>query len=139
MSFDLVSNNDYVVAADICEKVPLPGGDEGGKIVDLVLCSLSLMSTNWLGCIKEAKRILTDSGHLWIAEVTSRFKNVDTFVSVVSSLGFDLVSKEEPNTHFILFSFRSIPRGISKSKSKEWKALVKRSEGLLKPCEYKRR
>ncbi|KAG8965796.1 25S rRNA (adenine645-N1)-methyltransferase, partial [Tulasnella sp. 419] len=60
LSFDLVSNDDYVVAADICEKVPLPGGDEGGKIVDLVLCSLSLMSTNWLGCIKEAKRILTD-------------------------------------------------------------------------------
>jgi len=61
MSFDLVSDSPFVVEADICGKLPLPGSESGeGKIVDVVVCSLSLMSLNWLQCIREARRVLKD-------------------------------------------------------------------------------
>jgi ribosomal RNA-processing protein 8 len=60
LSFDLVSDNEHVVQADICKKIPLPGGagDKGGQVVDICICSLSLMSLNWIDCIQEAHRVL---------------------------------------------------------------------------------
>ncbi|KAF5393955.1 hypothetical protein D9757_000143 [Collybiopsis confluens] len=101
LSFDLVSNNPYVVAVDICGTLPLPGSEGAGKstsdgeahIVDVVVFSLSLMSKNWPQSIREAWRILKSRGDLKIAEVTSRFVDVDAFVSLISSMGFKLKSK----------------------------------------------
>jgi len=66
ISFDLVSDNAFVVAADICDQIPLPGSEGisttksmgGGQVVDVVVCALSLMGTNWVVCIREAWRIL---------------------------------------------------------------------------------
>ena len=71
LSFDLVSDNAYVIEADTCVRVPLPGseiplsadqdnatGTGEGQVVDVVVCALSLMGTNWPGCIREAWRIL---------------------------------------------------------------------------------
>ena len=77
LSFDLVGdyNDDHggwVVETDFLEHVPLPGRtgrgesedevDEGGggasQVVDIVVCCLSLMGTNWLGGVYEACRIL---------------------------------------------------------------------------------
>ena len=66
LSFDLVSNNPYVAEADICGTLPLPGseGTEGSTsdgeahVVDVVVFSLSLMSTNWPQSIREAWRVL---------------------------------------------------------------------------------
>ena len=66
ISFDLVSDKKFIVEADICKQIPLPGseGDSSGKstgegqIVDVVVCALSLMSTNWVNCLREAWRIL---------------------------------------------------------------------------------
>jgi ribosomal RNA-processing protein 8 len=68
LSFDLVSDGAFVVEADICAKLPLPGSeglglvgereDGEGNIVDVVVCALSLMGTNWPGCIREAWRVL---------------------------------------------------------------------------------
>jgi ribosomal RNA-processing protein 8 len=66
LSFDLVSDGAFVVEADICNKVPLPGSDGGddeksegdGHVVDVVVCALSLMGTNWPNCLREAWRIL---------------------------------------------------------------------------------
>ncbi|KAI0751493.1 methyltransferase-domain-containing protein [Daedaleopsis nitida] len=145
LSFDLVSDNTYVVEADTCARVPLPGSEpspdsgssEGeGQVVDVVVCALSLMGTNWPGCIREAWRILRSGGELRIAEVTSRFTSVDEFVSFVSSFGFKVKAKDERNTHFTLFEFKKIPR---KPKSeKDWEKLSSRGS-ILKPCEYKRR
>jgi hypothetical protein len=43
------------------------------------------------------------SGELKIAEVTSRLKNVDAFVSLVTSIGFGLESKVR-NRHLSLTS-----------------------------------
>ena len=66
LSFDLISKDPFVVEADICSNIPLPGSEgtrelrsEGeGHIVDIVVCALSLMATNWPNCIREAWRIL---------------------------------------------------------------------------------
>ena len=62
LSFDLVSDGAFVVEADICTRIPLPGSegtDNGeGSVVDVVVCALSLMGTNWPHCLREAWRIL---------------------------------------------------------------------------------
>ena len=69
MSFDLVSDRAFVVEADIFDRIPLPGsevdsdGDDESnqghaQIVNVVVCALSLMGTNWPNCIREAWRIL---------------------------------------------------------------------------------
>jgi ribosomal RNA-processing protein 8 len=60
LSFDLVSDGSFVVEADICGRLPLPGSESTGEghVVDAVICSLSLMTTNWLNCIREAWRVL---------------------------------------------------------------------------------
>jgi len=62
LSYDLKSDNHYIIQADICTKLPLPGSEtrehSGGQVVDIVVCALSLMSTNWVGCIREAWRVL---------------------------------------------------------------------------------
>jgi ribosomal RNA-processing protein 8 len=77
LSYDLVSDGAFVVEADICIRVPLPGseGTEGGNadsegsVVDVVICALSLMGTNWPNCLREAWRILKMEcvSSIWIA------------------------------------------------------------------------
>jgi ribosomal RNA-processing protein 8 len=69
ISFDLVGDGALVVEADIFDRLPLPGSeaDSDGseessqghaQIVNVVVCALSLMGTNWPNCIREAWRIL---------------------------------------------------------------------------------
>lgn len=80
LSYDLKSDGRYVVEADICKNLPLPGSEEsstgvstntdsdargsgggaenGGQVVDVVICALSLMNVNWVGCVKEVWRVL---------------------------------------------------------------------------------
>ncbi|KAF7352902.1 Uracil phosphoribosyltransferase [Mycena venus] len=122
LSFDLVSDGAFVVEADICDKIPLPGsepadGDKSdgkGQIVDVVVCALSLMGTNWTNCIREAWRVLKHDGELKIAEVASRFTDVEEFSKLVTSIGFKLKSKNDANTHFTLFEFRKANAELSK-------------------------
>ncbi|TPX37586.1 hypothetical protein SmJEL517_g00473 [Synchytrium microbalum] len=124
-SFDLVSKNKHVVACDIAH-VPLKDGS-----VDVVVICLALMGTNWADFVKEAVRILRKGGMLKIAEVTSRFVNVDDFVEyLTASLGLKLKSQDVSNPMFILFDF---------VKKTEASAEVEDKSSLLKPCVYKRR
>lgn len=68
LSFDLVSDGAFVVEADICSHIPLPGSEDNtdadnvaneahAGVADVVVCALSLMGTNWPKCIREAWRI----------------------------------------------------------------------------------
>jgi len=144
MGFDLVSDGAFVVEADVCHKLPLPGsegtGGESsfgeGHIADVVICALSLMGTNWPNCLREAWRVLVPNGELKIAEVTSRFTNVEDFHTLLGSIGFKLISKDDTNTHFKLFQFRKVSRKWKNEK--EWVKLLSKGN-ILKPCEYKRR
>lgn len=66
LSYDLVSDDEYVIEADVFDRIPLPGSEGNGRektigsaqVVDVVVCSLSLMGTNWPMCLREAWRIL---------------------------------------------------------------------------------
>ncbi|CAE6442189.1 unnamed protein product [Rhizoctonia solani] len=139
-SFDLVSDNKWVVEADICTRIPLPGSEDAqcdGAIADACVCSLSLMSTNWIGCAREAWRVLRIGGRFVVAEVTSRFRDSKEFPKVLSDLGFELVEQSTPSTHFLLFEFRKVPR--KRDIHTLWKDIQSSADGLLKPCEYKRR
>jgi len=158
------------VEADFLEKVPLPGrvgglkaasvegeeakidgqkkkqkGTEGvseaSEVVDVVVCCLSLMGTNWVGGIYEACRILKQGGTLHIAEVTSRFISTSAFNSKVQSFGFELISENSPSTHFTLFEFKKIspvPQGPARGEE-GWDGRIKQGEEILRPCVYKKR
>lgn len=65
-SFDLVALNDRVTACDMAH-TNLPSAS-----VDVAVFCLSLMGTNYPDFLKEARRVLTDKGHLLIAEVLTR-------------------------------------------------------------------
>ncbi|KAH9951842.1 methyltransferase-domain-containing protein [Amylocystis lapponica] len=145
LSFDLVSDDTYVIEADTCVRIPLPGseGVEGedptagvGHVVDVAVCALSLMGTNWPQCVREAWRVLKLDGELKIAEVASRFTDIDAFVKLICATGFRLESKDTRNTHFTLFEFKKITRRAKSDK--ELVQLMSRGD-ILKPCEYKRR
>lgn len=144
LSFDLVSDGKYVVEADACKKLPLPGSEPSGSessmgeghIVDVTVCSLSLMSTNWPTCIREAWRVLKEDGELQIAEVASRFTSVKDFERLICSIGFRLITKDDSNSHFTLFDFKKVAR--KSFSEKEWSNILGKAS-VLKPCEYKRR
>ncbi|SCZ88670.1 BZ3500_MvSof-1268-A1-R1_Chr2-1g04561 [Microbotryum saponariae] len=134
ISFDLVSKDGWVVEAE-CSSVPLPGGRHGGQIVDVVVCCLSLMGTDWVKMVRESWRVLKPGGQLKIAEVLSRFTDIDGFVALVSSIGFKSTSKDTSNTHFIMFDFvKAGEEAVSKQAE-----ITKKASSLLRPCIYKKR
>ncbi|GAA5921732.1 hypothetical protein JCM3775_001788 [Rhodotorula graminis] len=137
-SFDLLSQSSYVVEAE-CSSVPLPGGDAGGEIVDAVVCCLSLMGTDWIRMVREAKRVLKDGGVLKIAEVTSRFTSVDEFVKLVNALGFSLSHKDDSNTHFLLLDFVKKSGADAVENVNTAAERTRKASTLLNPCIYKRR
>lgn len=141
LSFDLVSQNPWIVPADVCTHIPLPGSedpeqDANAAVVDVCVCALSLMNSNWVQCLREARRVLKPKGLLKVAEVTSRFEDVDKFVSIVEAIGFKLLNKDDPSTHFTLFEFRKVSQAAPSEKA--WKKLLGQHT-VLQPCEYKRR
>ncbi|KAG8791777.1 25S rRNA (adenine645-N1)-methyltransferase [Ceratobasidium sp. 428] len=141
LSFDLVSDGAWVVEADVCARVPLPGsedGEDGHAVVDACVCSLSLMSTNWIGCVREAWRVSRIGARFVVAEVTSRFQNTDMFVEVLSDAGFQLIEQTAPSTHFLLFEFRKVVQNGGDI-NQRWDRISQKAKNVLKPCEYKRR
>lgn len=124
-SFDLVAANESVVACDISH-VPLPDGS-----VDVAIFSLSLMGTNLSHFLREAARILRPGGLLKIAEVSSRFENLDVFVKLVAEIGFKAISRDAKNPMFVFLTFKRTNQEPPSNDS---------LPGIeLKPCLYKRR
>jgi hypothetical protein len=88
-SFDHVAINADVTACNMAH-VPL---DEG--CLDAAVFSLSLMGSDFLDYLKEAYRCLKLDGYLWIAEPTSRIKDIALFKDALFRLGFDVIRIDE--------------------------------------------
>lgn len=143
LAYDLLDTADGIVRGVDCAQVggvPLPGRLGGGirerisrleqrgsqtalsadrGAVDVVVFCLSLMGTDWVGMILEARRILKNGGQILIAEVSSRFTDPSTeqFTKLVERLGFKLMTKEgekddgkkdKENTHFVLLRYAKL-------------------------------
>jgi hypothetical protein len=67
------------------------------------------MGTNYVDFIREAHRVLKEGGELKIAEVVSRFSDVDAFIEIMSDLGFEFMDKDDTNKMFILLDFVKKP------------------------------
>ncbi|OBZ83023.1 Ribosomal RNA-processing protein 8 [Choanephora cucurbitarum] len=154
LSFDLIAKNELVTACDI-SKLPLEP-----ESVDVAVFSLSLMGTNYLDFLKEAHRVLKVGGELKIAEVVSRFSDLDAFITLLEELGYDFMDKEDDNKMFVMLYFTKRPNyneevdqemlaGLSKTQIRSLKKgagitqsntkLQKKAQSLLKPCLYKKR
>lgn len=171
LSYDLLDSEDgMVVGCDVGTRIPLPGRkgllservQATGKdlvahssgVVDVAVFCLSLMGTNWVDMLLEARRVLKHNGTLLVAEVTSRLVSNQEFTKLITSLGFDLrMADEQSKAFFTLFEFQKNEGKLvhpSWLKDPDWEAvhkqqrahqdgLVQKSEALLKPCIYKRR
>ena len=130
-SFDLVSTNKWVTAADIAH-VPLGTGS-----VDVVVFCLSLMGTNIGDFILEAHRILKVGGIMRIVEVRSRFEKeadgIKKFIRTVKKAGFSLSGNERDsaiNTMFFLLECRKAHETTARPGDVVYSA---------QPCVYKKR
>ncbi|XP_056648085.1 ribosomal RNA-processing protein 8 [Diorhabda sublineata] len=123
-SFDLVAVNDTVIECDMC-KVPLDNDS-----VDVAVFCLSLMGTNLKDYLLEANRVLKVGGILKIAEVESRFENIDDFIKGVSYYGFKNSLKDLSNNLFYFLDFK---------KERPIKHKNKLPTIGLHPCLYKKR
>lgn len=92
-SFDHIAINKNVVACDIAH-VPLDDCSLDGAVF-----SLSLMGSNFIDYLREARRCLKLDGQLWIAEPSSRMQDDDAFKDFLFRLGFD-VSRFEKKWKF---------------------------------------
>ncbi|CAG8466985.1 9745_t:CDS:10 [Ambispora leptoticha] len=80
LSFDLVASNNQVIACDIA-KLPVPD-----SLFDIAIFCLS--------------------GELKIAEVVSRFTDIDAFIELVREIGFEFTGKGPASKMFITLDFR---------------------------------
>lgn len=124
LSFDIFRANENVTVCNI-SKVPLRT-----ESLDVAVYCLSLMGSNWPDYLREGNRVLKKGGLLKIAEVASRFKSVDSFVSLLNKLGFTLKGKDLTNKMFYMFDFE---------KKKSCGQIPDKMASILKPCKYKRR
>jgi len=88
-SFDHIAIDDNVIACDMTY-VPLED-----KSLDAAIFSLSLMGTNWVDYLREARRCLKLDGHLWIAESTARIHDINRLKELLERLGFDVLPINE--------------------------------------------
>jgi SAM-dependent methyltransferase len=132
-SFDLVKINDYITECDI-KNIPLKNEE-----IDIAVFCLSLMGTNFIDFIKEAKRILKNKGILIVAEILSRITSIKNFIAVFEKLGFVLRKQKDIKNYFILFVFRLDDQtNIFKDENNE-DINMENNYDILKPCIYKKR
>ncbi|KAJ8931777.1 hypothetical protein NQ314_015309 [Rhamnusium bicolor] len=123
-SFDLVAVNDSVIACDMA-KVPLEDTS-----IDVAVFCLSLMGTNLHDYLFEANRVLKMGGILKIAEVESRFDDVENFIEGVQRFGFKKTWKDLSHNLFYFLDFK---------KENNIKNKKKLPTISLLPCLYKKR
>ncbi|XP_049790784.1 ribosomal RNA-processing protein 8 isoform X2 [Schistocerca nitens] len=123
-SFDFVATSDVVTPCDM-SNTPLEN-----ESVDIVVFCLSLMGSNLSSYILEANRVLKNGGMMMIAEVESRFENIDTFIKDIKKFGFANTLKDFSHKIFYFLYFK---KGSSVKKSNKLPSI------FLKPCLYKKR
>lgn len=124
-SIDLVSSIEGVIETDMA-KTPLET-----KSAHVVVYCLSLMGTNLKEFFIEANRILKLNGTVKIAEVSSRFEDIQVFIDFVQKCGFDLISKDLTHNLFYFLNFK---------KSHDVNSFNKKiPDYSLKACLYKKR
>ncbi len=100
-SFDVGKCNTHVIQTDIAN-VPLKA-----KQIDVGVFSLSLMGTNFPEFVLEANRVLRPGGLLFVAEVVSRFTDVQTFCKYMREEGgFEQLSVKTLKGFFYLMIFK---------------------------------
>jgi hypothetical protein len=109
-SFDHIAINERVIACDMAH-VPLDD-----SCLDASVFSLSLMGSNFIDYLKEAHRCLKLDGHLWIAEPTSRIKDIKVFQDLLFRMGFD-VSRIDQKWEFTFI------KAIKSEREQNFKAL----------------
>ena len=79
LSFDLAKGDTphahLVTVADISN---LSAAGVRDETVDIAICCLSLMGTNWVDVVGECARIVRMGGEVWVAEIKSRFARPGT-------------------------------------------------------------
>ena len=96
IGIDHVASQDEVIACDMAT-TPL-----GSASLDVAVFSLSLMGTNWLDYLKEARRTLKPLGYLFIAEPIGRWRDDRAALqAAVESAGFRVVGDIEQRYEFI--------------------------------------
>lgn len=123
-SFDLIASSPEVTACDMAH-CPLKSAS-----VDVAVYCLSLMGTNLHEFVIEANRVLKLGGILLIAEVESRFEDVDNFIKELHKFGYNLVDKDLSCSLFYFLQFKK-ERNIKNKNS------LPRIQ--LNPCLYKKR
>ncbi|CAH2063895.1 unnamed protein product, partial [Iphiclides podalirius] len=124
-SFDLVAAAADVESCDMAH-TPLLAAS-----VDVAVYCLALMGTDLTQFLVEANRVLKVGGLLLIAEVESRFDDVESFAKEVSRLGFKLRELDKSNQVFFFMEFvKTQDPPVKKSKLPQL---------TLKPCLYKKR
>lgn len=74
LSFDLAKGdtpNAHLIAVADISNLSAAGVKDG--TVDIAICCLSLMGTNWVDVVGECARIVRGGGEVWVAEIKSRF------------------------------------------------------------------
>ena len=95
---------------------------------------LSLLGTNFPEFIVEANRVLKPSGKLFIAEVLSRFEDIEKFSShhMLHSGGFKLLKINKLKDFFYIMVFKKVEDVQNRLELGDFAS-------QLKPCLYKRR
>ncbi len=101
--------------------------------VDVGVFSLSLMGTNFPDFLLESNRVLKMHGMLMVAEVMSRFKDINKFLKhMKDQAGFKALKVTKLKDFFYLMIFEK----VKEKKFHDWDDDF---ASQLKPCLYKRR
>lgn len=79
------------------------------EYLDIGVFSLSLMGTNYPAFILEANRVIKLGGKLFIAEVLSRFKDINEFTTLMKDkAGFKPIKVNKLKDYFYIMVFQKI-------------------------------
>lgn len=103
---------EHVIQTDI-SSVPLAEG-----VLDVVVFSLSLMGTNFPDFLVEANRVLKNDGIVIIAEVLSRFEDINSFSKHMrEEVGFKPLTITKLKEFFYLMVYKKVcsAKGLRRS------------------------